>query len=172
MKNIILVSLLLFTSCKTSKNISKNEIKKDSLVYVDKVKIDSIFIKEKIEIEKPTTNEVNLKCDSTSFNQSFKNSVLNYSIIKDKEKIRFIIKTDTITRFVKDSYVSKMNNKDSLQKVASKIEKIEISNQKPSFVQTLFSNFWKVAFWIIFVLYILLLLGFNPLKFIIKLIKP
>jgi hypothetical protein len=168
MKNIIIVSLLFFASCKTSKDISKNEIKKDSLVYVNKVKIDSIFIKEKIEIEKPTINEVSLKCDSTSFNQSFRNGGLNYSIIKDKEKIRFVIKTDTITKFVKDSYVSKMNNKDSLQRVVTKIEKIEISNQKPSFVQTLFSNFWKVAFWTIFVLWIL---GITPIK-ILRLLKP
>lgn len=171
-KLITLIAILLAFGCKTAKDANKEVIKNDSIIYVDRLKVDKIQLFEKIEKLNPTENEINLKCDSTSFKQSFKNGSVKYKIIKEKGTVRLIFKTDTITNRVKDSYYSRLYKKDSLQKVVKNKDKLIISKQNPSFIRILFAKIWQVLFWIIFFLWFL---GVTPLKiskFIMKIIIP
>lgn len=170
MKNILLTILIVPTIwfCTTNKNISKNEIKKDSILVVKEIKIDTIKLFEYKEIEKPTSNEINLKCDSTSFNQNYKSGKVEYRIIKEKGLVRVVIKTDTITNIIKDSYYSKLYKKDSLQKTKIETKKEKLIIKEPSFWQNILTNIWRVFFWIFFILFVL---GFSLSDLIISIVK-
>ncbi|MFA9290763.1 MAG: hypothetical protein ACEQSF_06065 [Solirubrobacteraceae bacterium] len=167
-KLIAIIAILTALGCKTAKDVNKEIIKNDSIIYVDRLKVDTIQLFEKIETLNPTENEINLKCDSTSFKQSFKNGSIKYKIIKQKGDVRLIFRTDTITNSVKKSYYSRLSKKDSLQKVVKSKDKLIISKQQPSFLQIIYNNIWKVLFWTIFVLWVL---GITPSFFFGLLMK-
>lgn len=159
MANFLLVFsliLLLFFNCKPKEILTKEKNTKDSIVYVDKIRIDTIKLFEKIEIEKPTENEINLKCDSTSFNQNYKSGKIEYKIIKEKGAVRVVIKTDTISKIIKDSYYSKLYKKDSISKIKEFHSKEKtIIKKENNFWQNILLNIWKILFWIFFTLWIL-----------------
>lgn len=141
--------LLMIWSCNTQKNLVSEKSQKDS------IRIDTIHDFKEIIKTEPTQNEFSLKCDSSSFNQSFKSGAVQYRIVKEKGGVKVTFKTDTITKIVHDKY------KNSLQRVATKSEILKTSLQKPSFWQALFSNIWKILFWTIFVLWFF---NITPIK--------
>lgn len=177
MKNIIIVCLLLFASCKTSKNILKSEIKKDSIsVSKSNIEKDVIIEKRSEKITEPTSNKISIPCKDGNFSQTLKVGGVDYTItVKDGNVDLFV---NTKENKCTSSEKLTENSKNKLEEKSSIKESVVISKmvikpkEKKSFFQKIEDKFWQVAFCIIFVLYILLLLGFNPFKFIIKLIKP
>ena len=154
----ILYFSLFLVSCIPTKNLSKSDKSKDSILIVEKIRIDTI--KETITINKGFDSEINFKCDSGTLDQSYKSGGVQYKVIKEKGGIRFIIKKDS--SFITEKYKSLWQSKDSLQRVVNKsIESSKIV-RKP-----LFSDFWKIAF---FVLLAFWAFGITPL-FIFRMIK-
>lgn len=156
---LLLTYILFFSSCTTSKKITSEKQIKDSIVYVDKIRIDTI--REKITINDGIDNEINFKCDSTALNQSYKSGGVQYRIIKEKGEIRFVIKKDSSVCV--DKYQSTLKIKDSLQRVVNKSIQSKEIVRKP-----FLSDIWKIAFFVLLGFWIL---GITPL-FIFRLIKP
>jgi hypothetical protein len=152
-----IITILLVSgiwSCNSTKKVATTTQIKDSIVFVNK--IDTI--REFKTIFKGFDTQLNFKCDSTALNQVYKSGDVQYKIIKEKGEIRFLIKKDTI--FLKDTYKSK--SKDSLQRVVNKSIENKTIVRKP-----FFADFWKIAFFILLILWIF---GITPM-FIFKLIK-
>lgn len=155
---IFIVCFGILTSCTTTKSLSKSDKTKDSIVIVEKIRIDTI--REKIIESKGFDSEINFKCDSSALNQSYKSGGVQYKVIKEKGEIKFIIKKDS--SFITEKYKSLWQSKDSLQRVVNKsIESSKIV-RKP-----LFSDFWKIAFFVLLGFWVF---GITPL-FIFRMVK-
>lgn len=163
MKNITLtiVLLLMTWSCNTQKNISKNEIKKDSIRIESNVKTDSIKEKKVTKITEPSFNKISVPCNSGDFTQTLKVGGIEYTITLKDGKVDLIVHTKEKKEESIEKTKSKSSDKNSLQRVATKSEILKTSLQKPSFWQALFSNIWKILFWTIFVLWFF---NITPIK--------
>ena len=155
MKKLITIFLIIFLtfSCTTRKVEKENE----KIVYVDKIKRDSIFINKEIIKTDTIFNEILVDCDSTSFSQSFGDSKSNIRIVKENGKVLIkYVKTPSETKYEK-IYVEKEIKKDSV----STEKKVENTTKTKS---NFFANIYKIAFFVLLVLWIL---GITP-KFIIS----
>ena len=153
-KLIVLVLITIFAfSCATRK-VDKVE---EKIVYIDKVKKDSIFINKEIIKTDTIFNEILVDCDSTSFSQNFGDSSSNIKIVKENGKVLIkYVKSPTETKYEK-IYVEKEIKKDSI----STEKKVENTTKTKS---NFFANIYKIAFFVLLVLWIL---GITP-KFIIS----
>lgn len=152
----IFLILFLTFSCTTRKVEKENE----KIVYVDRIKRDSIFIDREITKTDTLYNEILVDCDSTSFSQNFGDSKSNIKIVKEKGKVLVkYIKTPSKTIYEK-VYVEKENKKDSV--VSEKSTKV-IKENKTTFLENVMNNIYKIGFFVTFILWIF---GITP-KFII-----
>ena len=155
MKKLIIIFLIIFLtfSCTTRKVEKENE----KIVYVDKIKRDSIFINKEIIKTDTIFNEILVDCDSTYFSQKFGDKNSNIKIVKEKGKVLIkYVKSPTETKYEK-IYVEKEIKKDSI----STEKKVENTTKTKS---NFFANIYKIAFFVLLVLWIL---GITP-KFIIS----
>lgn len=153
-KLIVLVLITIFAFSCTTRKVDKVE---EKIVYVDKVKKDSIFINKEIIKTDTIFNEILVDCDSTSFSQKFGDSNSNIKIVKEKGKVLIkYVKSPTETKYEK-IYVEKEIKKDSI----STEKKVENTTKTKS---NFFTNIYKIAFFVLLVLWIL---GITP-KFIIS----
>lgn len=153
-KLIVLVLITIFAFSCTTRKVDKVE---EKIVYVDKVKKDSIFINKEIIKTDTIFNEILVDCDSTSFSQKFGDSSSNIKIVKEKGKVLIkYVKSPTETKYEK-IYIEKENKEDSI----STEKKVENTTKTKS---NFFANIYKIAFFVLLVLWIL---GITP-KFIIS----
>lgn len=153
---IFLISTLIF-SCTTR----KVEVEKEKIVYVDKIKRDSIFINKEVLKTDTLYNEIMVVCDSTKLSQSFGDSKSNIRIVKENGKVLIkYIKTPSETVYEK-IYVEKEEKKDSV--VLDKSTKV-IKENKTTFLENVMNNIYKIGFFVTFILW---MLGITP-KFIIS----
>ena len=153
-KLIALVLITIFAFSCTTRKVDKVE---EKIVYVDKVKKDSIFINKEIIKTDTIFNEILVDCDSTSFSQKFGDSSSNIKIVKEKGKVLIkYVKSPSETKYEK-IYIEKENKKDSI----STEKKVENTTKTKS---NFFANIYKIAFFVLLVLWIL---GITP-KFIIS----
>ena len=144
-KLIVLVLITIFAFSCTTRKVDKVE---EKIVYVDKVKKDSIFINKEIIKTDTIFNEILVDCDSTSFSQKFGDSSSNIKIVKEKGKVLIkYVKSPTETKYEK-IYVEKEIKKDSI----STEKKVENTTKTKS---NFFSNIYKIAFFVLLVLWIL-----------------
>ena len=156
-KLIVLVLITIFAFSCTTRKVDKAE---EKIVYVDKVKKDSIFINKEIIKTDTIFNEILVDCDSTSFSQKFGDSSSNIKIVKEKGKVLIkYVKSPTETKYEK-IYVEKEIKKDSV--FSEKNIKV-IKENKTTFLDNVLNNIYKIAFFVLLVLWIL---GITP-KFII-----
>ena len=152
-KLIVLVLITIFAFSCTTRKVEKVE---EKIVYVDKVKKDSVFINKEIIKTDTIFNEILVDCDSTSFSQKFGDSSSNIKIVKEKGKVLIkYVKSPTETKYEK-IYVEKGEKKDSI--VSEKSIKI-IKNQKTTFLDNVLNNIYKVGFFVILILWVL---GITP----------
>lgn len=153
-KLIVLVLITIFTFSCTTRKVDKVE---EKIVYVDKVKKDSIFINKEIIKTDTIFNEILVDCDSTSFSQKFGDSSSNIKVVKENGKVLIkYVKSPTETKYEK-IYVEKEIKKDSV----STEKKVESTTKTKS---NFFANIYKIAFFVLLVLWIL---GITP-KFIVS----
>ena len=157
-KLIVLVLITIFAFSCTTRKVDKVE---EKIVYVDKVKKDSIFINKEIIKTDTIFNEILVDCDSTYFSQKFGDKNSNIKIVKEKGKVLIkYVKSPTETKYEK-IYVEKENKKDSV--FSEKNIKV-IKENKTTFLDNVLNNIYKIAFFVLLVLWIL---GITP-KFIIS----
>lgn len=155
MKNKIMILLFLIIflgSCAPKKVIEE----KEKIVYVDKVKTDSIFIEKIINTTDTISNEVIIDCDSTFLSQKFNDGKSNIQIVKEegKVKIKYVkLPSETKTEYV---YVEKKESNDS---IVSEKESKQVDNT--TFWNKLGLKFYQTAFYIVLILWIF---GITPLK--------
>ena len=158
MKKLITIFLIIFLTF--SCTIRKVEKENEKIVYVDKIKRDSIFINKEIIKTDTIFNEILVDCDSTSFSQSFGDSKSNIRIVKENGKVLIkYVKTPSETVYEK-IYVEKEEKKDSV--VLDKSTKV-IKENKTTFLENVMNNIYKIGFFVTFILWIF---GITP-KFII-----
>ena len=158
MKKLITIFLIIFLTF--SCTIRKVEKENEKIVYVDKIKRDSIFINKEIIKTDTIFNEILVDCDSTSFSQSFGDSKSNIRIVKENGKVLIkYVKTPSETVYEK-IYVEKEEKKDSV--VLDKSTKV-IKENKTTFLENVINNIYKIGFFVTFILWIF---GITP-KFII-----
>ena len=61
--------LFLFFSCNTQKRVKEKIVKKDSIIYVTKLKVDAVKITETKTISEPVNNDIVIPCDSLKYYQ-------------------------------------------------------------------------------------------------------
>ena len=153
-KLIVLVLITIFAFSCTTRKVDKVE---EKIVYVDKVKKDSISINKEIIKTDTIFNEILVDCDSTSFSQKFGDSSSNIKIVKEKGKVLIkYVKSPSETKYEK-IYIEKEIKKDSI----STEKKVENTTKTKS---NFFANIYKIAFFVLLVLWVL---GITP-KFIIS----
>lgn len=154
---IFLITTLIIFSCTTR----RVEVEKEKIVYVDKIKRDSIFINKEVLKTDTLYNEIMVDCDSTKLSQSFGDSKSNIRIVKENGKVIIkYVKAPSETVYEK-IYVEKEEKKDSV--VLDKSTKV-IKENKTTFLENVMNNIYKIGFFVIFVLW---MLGITP-KFIIS----
>ena len=157
-KLIVLVLITIFAFSCTTRKVDKVE---EKIVYVDKVKKDSIFINKEIIKTDTIFNEILVDCDSTSFSQKFGDSSSNIKIVKEKGKVLIkYVKSPTETKYEK-IYVEKEIKKDSI----STEKKVENTTKTKS---NFFANIYKVGFFVILILWVL---GITPRFLIVKILS-
>ena len=152
-KLIVLVLITIFAFSCTTRKVEKVE---EKIVYVDKVKKDSVFINKEVLKTDTLYNEILVDCDSTSFSQNFGDSKSNIKVVKEKGKVLIkYVKSPSETIYEK-IYVEKGEKKDSI--VSEKSIKI-IKDQKTTFLDNVLNNIYKVGFFVILILWVL---GITP----------
>ena len=156
-KLIVLVLITIFAFSCTTRKVDKVE---EKIVYVDKVKKDSIFINKEIIKTDTIFNEILVDCDSTSFSQKFGDSSSNIKIVKEKGKVLIKYVKSPSETIYKNVYVEKEEKKDSV--ISEKNTKI-IKENRISFLDSVLKNIYKIGFFITLILWVF---GITP-KFII-----
>ena len=152
-KLIVLVLITIFAFSCTTRKVDKVE---EKIVYVDKVKKDSVFINKEVLKTDTLYNEILVDCDSTSFSQNFGDSKSNIKVVKEKGKVLIkYVKSPSETVYEK-IYVEKGEKKDSI--VSEKSIKI-IKKKKTTFLDKVLNNIYKVGFFVILILWVL---GITP----------
>ncbi len=176
MKNLttkIIVSLLfvlicsILIGCKTSKKITDSQVKKDSIVYVNKYKTDTIRTEKIVRVTEPVYTEVKIPCDSLKYSSSFDNGKVRYKIIKEKGEVKVIFQKESLTNTYKSEYEKTTQKYDSISKVLKDIKNSSKEVVTQTFWQKLVSNLWFALFVLFFILW---LFGVTP-KFLISKLK-
>lgn len=160
---IVLLTLAIW-ACVAKKDLSKTDIKKDSIIIENNnIRIDTIY-KERINtIFEQVNNEVTIPCDSTKFSQSFEAGKIKYKIIKEKGSVRVVFKRDSSSYKYSNEYKYIYRQNDSLKRL---ISTSDTTKSKEVTKKPFFANLWQILFFIILFLWIL---GITP-RFIFKLI--
>lgn len=160
---ILIFFIFLLGSCAPKRIIEE----KEKIVYVDKIKRDSIFIEKIINKTDTIENEIIIDCDSTALAQKFSDGKSTIKIVKEAGKvvIKYVkVPSESVSEKI---YIEKEESKDSI--VSDKESKVveETKDVKLTFWQKVQLHFFKIGFFIILVLWIL---GITPLR-IFKFIK-
>ena len=157
MKKIILILLILLTSCAgRNVNINKTDIKKDSIVNTE-VKVITVETKIKTDSTNITTDIDNSEITITPIDSS-------KSIIVDGKSYKNVVlkikKTKANTLYINNKRESQTKHKDSAATI--KVEVKEQANTKTKEIDKK-ANYWVLFYWLILIL-ILYLLWRNRLR--------
>jgi hypothetical protein len=151
MKRIILILLILLTSCASRKvDINKTDIKKDSIVNTEvkvitienKIKTDSTNIATNIDSSEITITPIDSSKVIVVDGKNYKNVVLK------------IKKTKANTLYINNKKESETKHKDS-----TATTKIEVKEQSTTKTKTIDkkANYWVLFYWLILILILYLL---------------
>jgi len=166
MNKLIIIVLLTsaICSCVAKKEVSRSEIKKDSITIEKNLKIiDSIQEKKTTKTTEPTSNKISIPCKDGDFNQALKVGGVEYTISVKDGKVELIVNTKE-----KKEETVEVNQVKSSDKELSKIEikEHEKIEKKEVVKKPFFANLWQILFFIILILWAF---GITP-RFVFKLI--
>lgn len=150
-KNVLVfISIILLTFNCTTRKVSDV---KEKIVYVDKIKRDSIFIRSEVVKTDTLYNEIIVDCDSvSSFNQKLKDGKNTLDISKNKDN-KVVIKylkepTENKKEYV---FINKQEKKDSIS---------ETNNSKNIVKEDIFkTKVYEILFYFVLILWAL---GITP----------
>jgi hypothetical protein len=151
MKRIILILLILLTSCASRKvDINKTDIKKDSIVNTE-VKVITIENKIKTDSTNITTNIDSSEITITPIDSS---KVIVVDGKNYKNVVLKIKKTKANTLYINNKKESETKHKDS-----TATTKIEVKEQSTTKTKTIDkkANYWVLFYWLILILILYLL---------------
>ena len=151
--------LLLLFSCNTQKKVTEKIVKKDSIIYVTKLKVDTVKITETKTISEPVNNDIVIPCDSLKYYQELASGKTRIIIKKEKGLVRIIYKKDPSESSNKEVYKNSVQKNDSI-----KVTKSETSTKnkivlKKTFWQKITSDIWRLLFFSILILWVI---GITP----------
>jgi hypothetical protein len=153
MKKLILLLAVFLTSCTTSKKFTEKTTTKDSIVYVDKLRIDTVKITENKTVTEPVYVEVEIPCDSLVYYQKIENGKSQFKISKENGKVKIMYKQDSLVDKYKSLYEKSIVKMDSIAKVKMVSETKEKKIVHQTFWQALIAKIWQILFIIVLVLW-------------------
>ena len=156
--------LLLIFSCNTQKRVEEKIVKKDSIIYVTKLKVDTVKITETKTISEPVNNDVVIPCDSLNYYQELASGKTRIIIKKEKGSVRIIYKKDPSESSNKEVYKNSVQKNDSIKATKSETSTKNETVIEKTFWQKITSDIWKLLFFSILILW---LIGITP-GFIIR----
>ena len=156
--------LFLFFSCNTQKSVKEKIVKKDSIIYVTKLKVDTVKITETKTISEPVNNDIVIPCDSLKYYQELASGKTRIIIKKEKGSVRIIYKKDSSENFNKEVYQNSVQKNDSIKVTKSETSTKNETVIEKTFWQKITSDIWRLLFFSILILWII---GITP-GFIIR----
>ena len=156
--------LLLLFSCNTQKKVTEKIVKKDSIIYVTKLKVDTVKITETKTISEPVNNDVVIPCDSLKYYQELASGKTRIIIKKEKGSVRIVYKKDSTENSNKETIQSSFQKNDSIQNTKSEVSSTSETIVQKTFWQKITSDVWRLLFFSILILW---LIGITP-GFIIR----
>ena len=156
--------LFLFFSCNTQKRVKEKIVKKDSIIYVTKLKVDTVKITETKTISEPVNNDVVIPCDSLKYYQELASGKTRIIIKKEKGSVRIVYKKDSTENSNKETIQSSFQKNDSIQNTKSEVSSTSETIVQKTFWQKITSDVWRLLFFSILILW---LIGITP-GFIIR----
>lgn len=151
--------LLLLFSCNTQKKVTEKIVKKDSIIYVTKLKVDTVKITETKTISEPVNNDIVIPCDSLKYYQELASGKTRIIIKKEKGLVRIIYKKDPSESSNKEVYKNSVQKNDSIKATKSEISTKNETVIEKTFWQKITSDIWKLLFFSILILW---LIGITP----------
>ena len=151
--------LFLFFSCNTQKRVKEKIVKKDSIIYVTKLKVDTVKITETKTISEPVNNDVVIPCDSLKYYQELASGKTRIIIKKEKGSVRIVYKKDSTENSNKETIQSSFQKNDSIQNTKSEVSSTSETIVQKTFWQKITSDIWKLLFFSILILWII---GITP----------
>lgn len=151
--------LLLFFSCSTQKRVKEKIVKKDSIISVTKLKIDTVKITETKTISEPVNNDVVIPCDSLNYYQELASGKTRIIIKKEKGLVRIVYKKDSTENSNKETIQSSFQKNDSIQNTKSEVSSTSETIVQKTFWQKITSDVWRLLFFSILILWII---GITP----------
>ncbi len=151
--------LLLLFSCNTQKKVTEKIVKKDSIIYVTKLKVDTVKITETKTISEPVNNDVVIPCDSLKYYQELASGKTRIIIKKEKGSVRIVYKKDSTENSNKKTIQSSFQKNDSIQNTKSKVSSTSETIVQKTFWQKITSDVWRLLFFSILILWII---GITP----------
>lgn len=163
-KLISLCLILILVSCNLRKKVTEVHEKKDSLVYVTKLKTDTIRIIETKIVSEPVNNDIVIPCDSLKYYQELASGKTRIIIKKEKGSVRIIYKKDPSESSNKEVYKNSVQKNDSIKVTKSETSTKNETVIEKTFWQKITSDIWRLLFFSILILW---LIGITP-GFIIR----
>lgn len=151
--------LFLFFSCNTQKRVKEKIVKKDSIIYVTKLKVDAVKITETKTISEPVNNDVVIPCDSLKYYQELASGKTRIIIKKEKGSVRIVYKKDSTENSNKETIQSSFQKNDSIQNTKSEVSSTSETIVQKTFWQKITSDVWRLLFFSILILWII---GITP----------
>lgn len=151
--------LFLFFSCNTQKRVKEKIVKKDSIIYVTKLKVDAVKITETKTISEPVNNDVVIPCDSLKYYQELASGKTRIIIKKEKGSVRIVYKKDSTENSNKETIQSSFQKNDSIQNTKSEVSSTSETIVQKTFWQKITSDVWRLLFFSILILW---LIGITP----------
>lgn len=151
--------LFLFFSCNTQKRVKEKIVKKDSIIYVTKLKVDTVKITETKTISEPVNNDVVIPCDSLKYYQELASGKTRIIIKKEKGSVRIVYKKDSTENSNKETIQSSFQKNDSIQNTKSEVSSTSETIVQKTFWQKITSDVWRLLFFSILILWII---GITP----------
>ena len=151
--------LFLFFSCNTQKRVKEKIVKKDSIIYVTKLKVDTVKITETKTISDPINNDVVIPCDSLKYYQELASGKTRIIIKKEKGSVRIVYKKDSTENSNKETIQSSFQKNDSIQNTKSEVSSTSETIVEKTFWQKITSDVWRLLFFSILILWII---GITP----------
>ena len=151
--------LLLLFSCNTQKKVTEKIVKKDSIIYVTKLKVDTVKITETKTISEPVNNDIVIPCDSLKYYQELASGKTRIIIKKEKGSVRIVYKKDSTENSNKETIQSSFQKNDSIQNTKSEVSSTSETIVQKTFWQKITSDVWRLLFFSILILWII---GITP----------
>ena len=151
--------LLLLFSCNTQKKVTEKIVKKDSIIYVTKLKVDTVKNTETTTISEPVNNDIVIPCDSLNYYQELASGKTRIIIKKEKGLVRIVYKKDSTENSNKKTIQSSFQKNDSIQNTKSKVSSTSETIVQKTFWQKITSDVWRLLFFSILILWII---GITP----------